>query len=199
MTRRISMKRPMDWLSSAGRKARIKSRRRCLLFALAVMSVVVPAYYGLAFGRVVLNGSDSLNDNAFIMVTWPKIVVPGAVVAMKMPEVLRAGLDLEEGQAVYVKRVLGVAGDVVVQHQSSVCIKDRCLERFERAEVPALALWSGSVVPEQTVFVAGDSSSSLDSRYALIGPRSMGDVIAVGVPLALPDWRRLRTILDGGG
>lgn len=199
MIRRVSMKRPMDWLSSAGRKARIKSRRRRLLFALAVMSVVVPTYYGLAFGRVVLNGSDSLNDNAFIMVTWPKIVVPGAVVAMKMPEVLRAGLDLEEGQAVYVKRVLGVAGDVVAQHQSSVCIKDRCLERFEREGRPVLALWSGSVVPEQTVFVAGDSSSSLDSRYALIGPRSMGDIMAVGVPLALPDWRRLRTILDGGG
>lgn len=199
MTRRVSMNRPVDWLSSGARKARVKSRRRRFLLLGAGVLVLAPVYYGLAFGRVVINGSDSLEANAFLMVTWPKWVVPGAIVAMEMPDPLVAGLKLKKDQAVYVKRVLGVAGDPVETRGTAVCLKDRCLTQFERSKGRPLDLWTGTDVPEGTVFVAGDSSSSLDSRYALIGPRPLGDVIAVGVPVRFPHWEKLRAILDRGG
>lgn len=199
MTSRLFTNGRKDWLLRSGRHAQRRSRKRRSAFLVASILFLVPTYYSLAFGRVVLNGSDSLTSNAFLMVTWPKWVVQGSFVAMKMPDPLRAGLDLEEGQAVYVKRVLGVAGDNVQHVGTSVCLNDICLEQFDRASGPPLALWTGKDVPVGSIFVAGESASSLDSRYAVIGPRSTDEILAVGVPIAFPDWQTLRSILDGGG
>lgn len=182
-----------------GQRFRIRSRKGRIAAALCLGAIIVPTYYSLAFGRLVINGSDSLEANAFVMVTWPKPLIPGAIVALKMPDVLQAGLDLEDGQAVLVKRVVANAGTPIRRDGQALCVSDRCLGPFERSDGKALAMWDGETVPRGTVFVAGDSPHSLDSRYAAIGPRPIGDVLAVGISVPLPDWRSLRALLRGGG
>lgn len=182
-----------------GKRARTKSRRRRAVVFGAVLLIVAPIYYGLAFGRVVINGTDSLDATAFVMVTWPKLAIPGIVVALEMPEPLRLGLGLEKGRAVYVKRVLANAGERVMALEGAICVSDRCLAGFERGDGTTLDMWAGSRVPDGTVFVAGDSPDSLDSRYHIIGPRPVSEILAVGVPVGLPDWRTLQGMLGGGG
>lgn len=180
-------------------RPRIKSPRlRYSLLAAAVITLA-PVYYGLAFGRLVVNGTDSLEANAFVMVTWPKPLWRGSVVALEMPEPLRKGLDLDEGQAVLVKRVVGIPGDRVQHSRDGLCVGHACLVAHPRSDGSGLDLWAGDVVPTDAVFVVGESATSLDSRYAAIGPRPVDDILAVGFPVRFPNWRALRVMLDGGG
>jgi len=199
MTEHVSLNERDNWFARVAQTMHVKSRRRRAVLLTSAFLVLAPVYYGLSCGRVVINGSDSLHANAFVMVTWPKWVVPGAIVAFEMPEPLLAGLGLEKGQAVYVKRVLGTAGDAIELTDAGVCVNDRCLPQYPRKNGRPLSMYVGTQVPDGTVFVAGDSPSSFDSRYALIGPRPLEDVLAVGVPIGLPDWRSLRALLDRGG
>lgn len=164
---------------------------------LSRLTVIAPAlvlcavgYYGLAFGRLVLNGTASLKGNAYAMVTWPLILRPGVIVATDLPTVLK---ERFAGHEVYLtKRIVGVAGDPVRRIGTRLCINVTCVDGYLKDGVPVTPLWQGDTVPDGTIALFGDSPDSLDSRYAIIGPRPVHEVVAAGVEIPFPHWSALR-------
>ncbi|WP_052248835.1 S26 family signal peptidase [Leisingera sp. ANG-Vp] len=164
-------------------------RRSKLLLILPAIVVAAAGYYTLACGRLVVNATSSLKGNAYAMVTWPLILRPGAIVAVEMPEVLKGKLS---GHELYLtKRIAGVAGDPVQRLGNSICINDTCVEGQLKDGAPVAPLWDGEVVPEGTIAVFGDSPDSLDSRYAVIGPRPVAEVVAAGFEIPFPHWTEI--------
>ena len=164
-------------------------RRSNLLWIVPSLAFCAVGYYGLAFGRLTLNASDSLQGNAYAMVTWPLDIRPGTIAAIKLPEVLR---DKFDGHELYLtKRIVGIAGDPVSVKGNTFCVNDSCVEGQLKDGKLVSPLWQGDVVPDGMIAVFGDSADSLDSRYAVIGPRPVDDVIATGIEIAFPHWTEL--------
>ena len=145
--------------------------------------------YVLSAGRIVLNATNSLNGNAYAMVEWPKVAPRGAVVALELPEALRAQFGDEPFYLT--KRVAGVAGDPVRSNERELCINARCVTAQVRNGQAVAQIWQGSEVPEGSILVLGDSPDSLDSRYAVIGPRPVSEIVAVGFAIPFPHWSEL--------
>lgn len=164
--------------------------RSRLVVILPALLICAMGYYGLAFGRIVLNGTTSLRGNAYAMVTWPLILRPGVIVATALPEVLR---DRFGDHGLYLtKRIVGVAGDPVQQTGTTLCIKATCVEGLTKDGQLVTPLWKGDTVPQGMIALFGDSPDSLDSRYAIIGPRPVTDVIAAGIEIPFPHWTELQ-------
>lgn len=160
-----------------------------LLWIVPALAVCAAGFYGLACGRLVVNASSSLKGNAYAMVTWPLVLRPGAIVAVEMPEALRGKFG---GQEVYLtKRIAGVAGDPVRRAGNTLCVNDTCVAGQLKGGALVAPLWQDDEVPEGTIAVFGDSPDSLDSRYAVIGPRPVSDAAAAGVEIPFPHWTEL--------
>ena len=164
-------------------------QRSKLTLILPVLAVTAAGYYGLACGRLVVNATGSLKGNAYAMVTWPLILRPGAIVAVEMPEILEGKFG---GHELYLtKRIAGVAGDPVRRSGNSLCINGTCVEGQLKNGALVAPLWQGDAVPDGMIAVFGDSPDSLDSRYAVIGPRPVAEVVAAGFEIPFPHWTDL--------
>ncbi|MEX0301033.1 MAG: S26 family signal peptidase [Leisingera sp.] len=165
-----------------------------LALILPALAVTAAGYYGLAFGRLVVNATGSLQGNAYAMVTWPLILRPGLIAAIELPEVLQGKFG---GHELYLtKRIAGVAGDTVQRSGNRLCINGICVEGQLKDGALVAPLWQGDAVPKGMIAVFGDSPDSLDSRYAVIGPRPVAEVIAAGVEIPFPHWSELQEVLQ---
>ena len=171
----------------------MKPRRKWML-VIAAAVFVIPAYYVLAFGRLMVNATDSMNANAFALFTWPRVLSPGLVAAVKMPAVLAEQFP---GENLYLaKRIVGVAGDEITHAEGTICVRGECFAPFVKEGEAVAALWTATAVPEGEIAIFGDSAHSLDSRYDIIGGIPVDDVIAVGVPIPFPHWADLQEWLQ---
>ena len=167
--------------------------RRLLWIAPALIAVTA-GFYGLAFGRVVVNATSSLPDNAYLMVTWPQSLSRGAVIAAELPPVLRSALGTRD--LYLTKRIVGVAGDPVTRDRNRICINEACVDARIKHGAPILPLWEVDFIPEGAVAVFGDSADSLDSRYDVIGAVPVETIVASGISIPFPHWKQLQEWLQ---
>ncbi|WP_372574740.1 S26 family signal peptidase [Ruegeria jejuensis] len=130
-------------------------------FALSLM-LLVTGYYFMAAGRIGVNATDSMTANGFVMVTWPKPIWHGAIVATRLPKVLAGRFEGKD--LLLTKRVVGVAGDPVRSTPLQLCVRDVCAKGLEKNGRVVAPIWQGTEVPEGTILVFGESPDSLDSR-----------------------------------
>lgn len=167
---------------------------RRLFWITPALALVAAGFYGLAFGRIVLNGTSSMPENAYLMVTWPKHLSRGMVVAAQLPTALKQSLGQ---QNLYLtKRIVGLPGDPVTHEGSRICIHETCVRAQNRDGRPISPLWQADTVPAGTVAVFGESLDSLDSRYDVIGAIPFDTIIATGFPIPFPHWKTLREMLQ---
>ncbi|WP_158972259.1 S26 family signal peptidase [Chachezhania sediminis] len=160
----------------------------------ATLIFVIPVYYTLAFGRLMMNATESMEAHAFALFTWPRILSPGLVAAVKMPPVLARQFP---GQNLYLaKRIVGVPGDAIAHVEGRICLRGQCFAPFVEEGHAVAALWSATRVPEGQIAIFGESADSLDSRYEIIGGIPVEDVIAVGFPIPFPHWSELKAWLE---
>lgn len=139
-------------------------------------------------GVVVLNGSHSLPQNAFLMDSSITKPIRGAYASFDPPvSVEKFFTDL-----VFVKKIVGLEGDAVIATNDEVCVATRCfsIDPEKRAE-GFLPLESG-VIPDGFFFASGVSDDSLDSRYAIIGLIPVDTIKAIGVGTPFPHWTALK-------
>ena len=159
-------------------------KRSKLVWIIPALMFVVFGYYVLAFGRLVINETDSLPDNAFAMVTWPKVLQRGAIVAVEMPEALRQ--QYPDPHLFLTKRIVGLAGDEVAVEGDQICVAETCVEGNRKDGQLVAPLWTASVVPAGTIAIFGESKDSLDSRYDVIGAIPIETIEAVGFAIPFP-------------
>jgi len=165
------------------------TKRSNLLWIIPALIVVVFGYYVLAFGRLAVNATDSLPENAFAMVTWPKILWRGAVVAVEVPDPIAGQFA---GQDVYLtKRLVGLPGDPVTRDGDRICVGEACVKGHRKNGQLVAPLWQASVVPDGSIAIFGESPDSLDSRYDIIGAVPTETIEAVGIAIPFPHWKRL--------
>ncbi|MES0864799.1 S26 family signal peptidase [Ruegeria sp. SCPT10] len=162
----------------------------CVLSAL----LVITGYYALAFVRIGVNASESLNSNGFVMVTWPKPIWHGAIVSARMPDVLAAKFDGKD--LLFTKRVVGMPGDPVVTNGNSVCINSNCVTAQIKDGQAVSPVWTASSVPAGHVALFGETQDSLDSRYAVIGGIDISTIEAVGIAIPFPHWTQLQEWIE---
>ena len=146
----------------------------------------------LSQGIVVMNGSNSLPHNGYLMLRWPNTPIKGSYVAFDGPgqyNTLFSGL-------VFVKKVFAVAGDELRVEEGQVCVEATCFPVGQGSASRGLTLNKATIVPEGRIAVFGTSPDSLDSRYAQIGFIRTRDLVGVGVPLPIPHWENLKLWMD---
>ncbi|AVX06012.1 hypothetical protein MXMO3_03509 (plasmid) [Maritalea myrionectae] len=158
----------------------------------AIFAVLGLAAMIIGHTSIVINGTNSLPHNGYIMWRTPHLLQTGRYVAFDTPEILK---NKFEGIS-FVKRVVGMPGDTISSDSASVCINGQCRElQKELVEAGYRELPSGPI-PEGYIAVFGDAINSLDSRYEVIGLISVSKVQAVGWPLKLPHWKELKQWFD---
>lgn len=161
-------------------------KRTVIVSGLAV--VVALGLYTRTQATLVLNGSDSLPHNGYLMFEWPKTAIKGSYVAFDAPEEFGNIFD----GTVFVKRVEGVAGDIITASDEAVCVGQTCRTLDQRLVQKGWKAISYGVVPDGKVVVFGDSDNSLDSRYAAVGVVDIkSEIRASGFPLPIPRWKTL--------
>lgn len=170
------------------------SRKGKIILLCVVIFIAVPTYYTLAFGRLAINGTESLRANAFILFTWPKTPVRGLIAAVEMPDILAARLPEEE--LYLTKRIVGLPGDPVETRADTVCVNDYCVAALFDGATPISPLWHETEVPAQQIAIFGDTDDSLDSRYEIIGAVPIEDIVAVGFAIPFPHWTDLQELIQ---
>lgn len=165
---------------------------RMVLISTALVAALT-GYVVVGLGRVVLNGSQSLPHHGYFMVTWPKLYWRGSYVAFGAPEEIR---DRFRG-LVFVKEVVGLPGDSFENTSDGVCIRGACRETVTKDGVPVAPLLASGSVPEESLFVLGETAESLDSRYEVVGAIDRDDVVAVGIPIPILHWKELQEWIEG--
>lgn len=169
-------------------------KRSKLVWIIPALIVVIFGYYVLAFGRLAMNATDSLPDNAFAMVTWPKVLKRGAIVAVEVPEAIGQHFA---GQDVFLtKRIVGLAGDPITVEGNQICVAQTCVQGNLKDGQLVSPLWTASVVPQGTIAIFGESKDSLDSRYDIIGAIPIETIEAVGFAIPFPHWKKLAEWLE---
>ncbi len=155
----------------------------------ALLSVCV--FYMLSATRVVVNGTTSLPHNGYLMVTWPKMVRIDSYVAFDAPDEISDKFE----HLVFIKRVVGVPGDLVTSNDGRVCVNAECRTLLPEMAANGYAALPAHVLPAGQFAAFGDASDSLDSRYAAIGTVKRSQIVAVGYPISMPHWKELGTWL----
>lgn len=156
--------------------------------------VVVFGYYVLAFGRLAINATSSMPANAYAMVTWPKSLKRGRVVAAELPEALQ---EIFEGKDLYLtKRIVGIAGDPIHRNGDQICVFETCVNGQRKDGVLVAPLLKADRVPTGTIVLFGESDDSLDSRYDIIGAIPIENVVAAGFAIPFPHWSKVREWLQ---
>ena len=172
---------------SASQPPRIALWRKLLAVLVGIITLV--GFYLLSAGTVVLNGTNSLPHNGYAMISWPISPWRGSYVAFDAPPVV----DTRYRNLRFIKRVVGMPGDEIVWHGTSVCVAQVCREPLPSLTAQGFAPLPRSIVPDKSYVVFGDVPDSLDSRYAVIGLVSLDQITAVGVPAPIPHWTEVQT------
>ena len=159
------------------------------VLAVIVGIITLVGFYLLSAGTVVLNGTGSLPHNGYIMIQWPHYPWRGSYVAFDAPEVVAPRYR----NLSFIKRVVGMPGDEIVWHGTSVCVAQVCREPLPSLTAQGFAPLPRSIVPDKSYVVFGDAPDSLDSRYAVIGLVTLDRITAVGVPAPIPHWTEVQT------
>lgn len=146
----------------------------------------------LAMGDVVLNGSTSLPHNGYFMYRTQAFIPRGAYVHFPAPD----GVAEAYRELSFVKRVVGLSGDLVQTVDAQVCVNSDCRELLPTMVEKGYFPLSSGPIPEGFIAVFGDADNSLDSRYAALGLVRIEDVSAVGFPIKIPNWKDVRKWLD---
>lgn len=146
-------------------------------------------FYLLSAGSLVLNGTSSLPHNGYLMLRWPIVPLKGSYIAFHAPE----AVDARFQDFPFIKRVVGIPGDVITSKSEAVCVASDCRALLPSLSARGLQPLSEGRVAENHYVVFGDAVDSLDSRYALIGTVARQDILAVGFPVPIPHWTELRT------
>ena len=163
----------------------ISRRRKWLAGALILVCSI--GLYLLSATTIVLNGTTSLPHTAYFMVSKPRPMIRGAYVAFDpTPEVASAFQNLA-----FIKRIVGLEGDVVTHRDGAVCVRDECRTLEPRMIAAGYKPAPEGPVPEGKIMVFADAPNSIDSGYAVIGAVRHESVRAVGIPLALPHWKEM--------
>lgn len=150
------------------------------------------AYFVLAFGTFAMNGSASLPQNGYLMLRWPHIYPRNFYIAFDAPDIVSERF----AQIPFIKRVAGRPGDEITVVGNTVCIVDVCRKLLPKLVDVGMKPLMAGVIPAGHLVVFGDTADSLDSRYNSIGLLPYEQVIAVGLPLPVPDWVEVRAWLD---
>lgn len=123
---------------------------------------VATAGYGYGITE---NMTDSLGGHIYVHKKG-EAFAKGDLVAFRF----RGGATYPRGET-FIKRVVGVPGDVVTRKGREFWVGDRYIgkaKEVSKAGVPLEASAAG-VIPEGQYFVTAPSPDSLDSRYTLVG------------------------------
>lgn len=146
------------------------------------------AIYGLVAGRVVLNGTDSMQARGFFVVVWPKPLIRGSIVVLDPPP--RFAKKFEG--LVFTKRLVGLPGDVITHQEGGLCINDACFAQGTKNGQPFGTLLPEGIIPAGQLAIFGETETSLDSRYAEVGLFSIESLRAVGIAIpGFPAWEDL--------
>jgi conjugal transfer pilin signal peptidase TrbI len=127
--------------------------------------------------HVGLNKTESLDDWGYIVDRRNRSPKRGDLVEFVVPNnrYYPAG-------ASFVKRVVGLPGDLVERRGEHVYVAGRDVGRVKTHDRQGRPVEAGptGVIPPGHLYVAGDHQDSLDSRYAVIGFIEARRVIGVG-------------------
>lgn len=127
--------------------------------------------------HVGLNTTESLNDWGYIVDRRNRSPKRGDLVEFVVPDnrYYPAG-------ASFVKRVVGLPGDLVERRGDHVYVAGRHVGRVKTHDREGRPVEAGptGIIPPGRIYVAGDHQDSLDSRYAVIGFIEARRVIGVG-------------------
>lgn len=165
-------------------------QRNCVL-GVAVVGVAV-SYAVLGLGSVVMNGTTSLPHNGYFMLRISKVHPKGSYVAFEAPSVVAD----EFKSLSFVKRVVGIEGDLIAVEDDEVCVDGQCRVLLDALTIKGFEPLGAGNVPEGHVAVFGDAPNSLDSRYAVVGLIAEDQIQAVGWPIPVPNWKVVRSWLD---
>jgi type IV secretory pathway protease TraF len=119
---------------------------------------------------MILNETTSMAKGAYVRVGDVHDLKGGDIIAMPMNSAVRNYLVKKlsyPNDTMLIKRVAGLAGDLVCRHDSVVTINQRTLvaASSDRQGIP-LPAWHGcQTLSTNEVFILGDHRSSFDSRY----------------------------------
>ena len=167
---------------------------RCLRTGLGIFAVSFgcSALFTLHKADLVINATDSLSKNAYLVYEWPVVLVRGSVVSTDMPRILAAKF----GDYQYVKVIRGLPGDTItVDEDGTVCVAGYCVEPLIEDGKPWAPAISSGVIPPDHYAVFGTAPHSLDSRYAVIGLISGSTIRGAGFSIPFPDWEDLASWL----
>ena len=156
-------------------------RHFCYLLLAILIPVFVVALWLQSKMVYAINASHSLEAPAFALVTWPVLRDYGIFVSFNPPKELDRGFP-------FIKRITGIPGDHISIEDGQSCINGTCLtltgeEPYFKTATPT------QVIPEGYFYVAGDTPTSFDSRYAALGLISEDQIIAAGWALNfMPAW-----------
>lgn len=131
---------------------------------------------------VILNETPSMAEGVYMRLGDVADLKRGDIIAMPMNSAIRKYLVKKLGYpagTMLIKRVAGLAGDLVCRQGSQVIINKRTTvaARSDR-QGNALPTWHGCrLLLQNEVFLLGDHPSSFDSRY--FGPVSQGDLAGI--------------------
>lgn len=159
------------------------------LFALAFGG---SAMFTLHNADIVINATDSMSQNAYLVYEWPVVLVRGSVVSTDMPPILSAKF----GEYQFVKVIRGLPGDTItVDEHGTVCVAGYCVEPLIEDGKPWAPAISGGVIPPDHYAVFGTAPHSLDSRYEVIGLISGSTIRGAGFAIPFPEWEDLASWL----
>lgn len=138
---------------------------------------------------VILNETPSMSKGAYVRVGEIDGLKRGDIVAMPMNSAARYYLVKKLGypeDTMLIKRVAGLAGDLVCRQGSVVTINKRTLVAAgsDRQGTPLPAWYGCRTLSTNEVFILGDYPSSFDSRY--FGPVSRSEL--AGIYRAAVTW-----------
>lgn len=163
---------------------------RCLKRGLGLFAVMFgcSAMFTLHKADLVLNATDSMIDDAYLVYEWPLVLRRGAVVSSDMPSVLAPKF----GDFQFVKVIRGVPGDtIVVDEDGTVCVAGYCADPVLKDGKPWGPAISSGVIPADHYAVFGTSEDSLDSRYDVIGLIPAKTIRGTGFAIPFPKWEDL--------
>ncbi len=171
---------------------RLWTYARKALFWLACATVAALVVI-IVFFEVVWNETTSIKSNGFLVSKWITTPWRGAYVAFDIP----AELDTVCGFCeVMVKRVIGLPGDEITYFATAIEVGGQRFELSPEAQELGLSpARIGAVVPAGHVLAFGDTPTSIDSRYSIVGAVSLQSS-ALGFSAPLPSKTRLRTIAE---
>ncbi len=130
--------------------------------------------------RIGFNATESLSNWGYIIDRKNRSASIGDLIEFIPPanEYYPAG-------ASFVKRIAGVPGEEVERRGDVIFVGGREIGRVKSTDRNGKKAVPGplGVIPEGSVFVAGDHPDSLDSRYAVIGFVETRQIIGVGEPI----------------